>query len=110
MREDDFGKCPYVTVQKLLSGKWALVILFLLLNRTMRFSELQRELPKLTQATLTKQLRTLEENGLIIRTIYNQIPPKVEYSLSDIGEKFKPVMESLRVWGDEYINFLNSEN
>ncbi|MEA5085264.1 MAG: helix-turn-helix domain-containing protein [Lachnospiraceae bacterium] len=109
MKEDDFGKCPYVTVQKLLSGKWALVILFLLLNRTMRFSELQRELPKLTQATLTKQLRTLEENGLIIRTIYNQIPPKVEYSLSDIGEKFKPVMESLRVWGDEYINFLNSE-
>lgn len=108
MREDDFGKCPYVTVQKLLSGKWALVILFLLLNRTMRFSELQRELPKLTQATLTKQLRTLEGNGLIIRTIYNQIPPKVEYSLSDIGEKFKPVMESLKVWGEEYINLLNS--
>ncbi|MDD3569962.1 MAG: helix-turn-helix domain-containing protein [Lachnospiraceae bacterium] len=108
MIEDDFGKCPYVTVQKLLSGKWALIILFLLLNKTMRFSELQRELPKLTQATLTKQLRTLEENGLIIRTVYTQIPPKVEYSLSDIGEKFKPVMESLRVWGDEYIDFLNS--
>ncbi|MFZ5943996.1 MAG: winged helix-turn-helix transcriptional regulator [Bacillota bacterium] len=109
MKEDDFGKCPYVTVQKLLSGKWALMVLYLLLNKTMRFTELQRELPNLTQATLTKQLRRLEEDGLIIRTVHNQIPPKVEYSLSDIGEKFKPVMKSLKNWGDEYIEFLKNK-
>lgn len=105
MREEDFGICPYVTVQKLLSGKWTLIILFLLAKKTMRFSELQREIPRLTQATLTKQLRTLEKDGLIIRTVYNQIPPKVEYSLSDMGEKFKPVIKSLKDWGDEYIMF-----
>jgi DNA-binding HxlR family transcriptional regulator len=107
MKEDDFGICPYVTVQKLLSGKWTLIVLFLLSRKTMRFSELQRELPKLTQATLTKQLRTLEEHGLIVRTVYNQIPPKVEYSLSAMGEKFKPVMDALKAWGEEYIAFLN---
>jgi Predicted transcriptional regulators len=107
MREEDFGVCPYVTVQKLLSGKWTLIILFLLSKKTMRFSELQREIPRLTQATLTKQLRTLEKDGLVIRTVYNQIPPKVEYSLSDMGEKFKPVIKSLKDWGDEYITFSN---
>lgn len=109
MKEDDFGVCPYVTVQKLLSGKWTLIVLFLLSNRTMRFSELQRELPKLTQATLAKQLRTLEKDGLIIRTVYNQIPPKVEYSLSEMGEMFKPVMESLKDWGIRYIEFYKKE-
>jgi Predicted transcriptional regulators len=109
MKEDDFGKCPYVTVQKLLSGKWTLIVLFLLSQKTMRFSELQRELPKLTQATLTKQLRMLEAHGLIIRTVYNQIPPKVEYSLSDMGEKFRPVITALKDWGDEYIKFLHEK-
>ncbi len=109
MKEEDFGRCPYVTVQKLLSGKWTLSVLFLLSDQTMRFSEIQRELPGLTQATLTKQLRALEENGLLVRTVYNQIPPKVEYSLSDIGEKFKPVMDSLKTWGGEYIQFINNK-
>ncbi len=109
MKEEDFGRCPYVTVQKLLSGKWTLSVLFLLSDKTMRFSEIQRELPRLTQATLTKQLRGLEEDGLIIRTVYTQIPPKVEYSLSDIGEKFKPVMDSLKIWGGEYIQFLGNQ-
>ena len=103
MKEEDFGICPYVTVQKLLAGKWTLIILFLLSRKTMRFNELLRELPNLTQATLTKQLRALEKNELIIRTVYNQIPPKVEYSLSDMGEKFKPVIKTMKTWGDEYI-------
>jgi DNA-binding HxlR family transcriptional regulator len=109
MKEEDFGRCPYVTVQKLLSGKWTLSVLFLLSDKTMRFSEIQRELPGLTQATLTKQLRALEADGLIVRTVYNQIPPKVEYSLSDIGKKFKPVMDSLKSWGGEYIQFLHNK-
>lgn len=109
MKDEDFGICPYVTVQKLLSGKWTLIVLFLLSRKTMRFSELKRELPKLTQATLTKELRALEKDGLIIRTVYNQIPPKVEYSLSPMGEKFKPVIESLKDWGNAYITFLHQQ-
>lgn len=108
MQEDLFGKCPYVTAQKLLTGKWTLLIMHHLSTHTMRFNELQRALPDLTQATLTKQLRMLEDNGLIIRTVYNQIPPKVEYSLSELGQHFEPVLEALQVWGIEYIEYLKN--
>jgi DNA-binding HxlR family transcriptional regulator len=106
MREDLFGICPYVTAQKLLTGKWTLLIMYHLSEKTMRFNELQRALPNLTQSTLTKQLRMLEDNGLIIRTAYNQIPPRVEYSLSKLGRDFKPVLDALQVWGNEYIKVI----
>ena len=110
MQEDLFGRCPYVTAQKLLTGKWTLLIMHHLSVKTMRFNELQRVLPNLTQATLTKQLRMMEKNGLLIRTVYNQIPPKVEYSLSVLGDHFKPVLEALQNWGNEYIDFLKENN
>jgi DNA-binding HxlR family transcriptional regulator len=106
MHEDLFGRCPYVTAQKLLTGKWTLLIMYHLSVKTMRFNELQRVLPDLTQATLTKQLRMMESNGLIVRTVYNQIPPRVEYSLSELGVHFTPVLEALQVWGSEYITYL----
>ena len=99
MDQDLFGICPYVTVQKLLTGKWTLLILYHLSMKTMRFNEL----PRLTQATLTKQLHMMLENGLIERTVYNQIPPKVEYSLSQLGRDFEPVLDAVGVWGKEYI-------
>lgn len=105
-KKDLYGICPYVTSQKVLTGKWALLILYHLSDGPVRFNELQRRLPALTQATLSKQLRSLEGNGLITRTEYPQIPPKVEYNLSDIGHKFKPVLESLESWGKEYIEYL----
>ena len=107
-KHDLFGICPFVTAQKLLTGKWTLLIMHHLDTRTMRFSELQRELPDLTQTTLTKQLRLLEKNGLIIRQVYNQIPPKVEYSLSELGKQFDPVLKSLEAWGNKYIDFLKT--
>lgn len=106
--KDLFGICPFVTAQKLLTGKWTVLILHHLNTKTMRFNELQREMPNVTQATLTKQLRLLEENGLIIRQVYNQIPPKVEYSLSELGKQFKPVLDSLEIWGNKYIDFLKA--
>lgn len=109
MQEDLFGKCPYVTAQKLLTGKWTLLIMHYLNENTMRFNELQRALPDLTQATLTKQLRMLEDNGLITRKVYNQIPPKVEYSLGELGHKFSPVLDAIEVWGSEYIDYLKDE-
>lgn len=107
MTQDLFGVCPYTTAQSLLTGKWTLLILYHLSQRTMRFGELLRVLPNLTQSTLTKQLRMMESNGLIIRTTYNQIPPKVEYSLSALGEHFQPVLDVLEVWGGEYVAYLN---
>lgn len=109
MKEDLFGICPLTTAQKILSGKWTLLIIYNLSKKTMRFNELQKELGNLTQATLTKQLRTMESNGLIIRTVYNQIPPKVEYSLSNLGKQFAPVLSALETWGDHYIVYLSNQ-
>ncbi len=104
-----FGLCPYVTTQKLLSGKWSIYILYLLSENTIRFNELLRLMPKeMTHTTLSRQLKLLEEKGLIIRNEYNQVPPKVEYTLSDIGRKFLPVLDALKDGGDEYIEFFNS--
>jgi DNA-binding HxlR family transcriptional regulator len=102
-QEELFGKCPFATSQKILSGKWALTLLHFLSEDTLRFNEIQRKLPEITQTTLTKQLRSLEDYGMVIRTVYSQIPPKVEYSLSPLGKDFITVLESLKVWGNKYI-------
>ncbi|WP_027624624.1 winged helix-turn-helix transcriptional regulator [Clostridium lundense] len=107
--ENLFGKCPITTAQKVIGGKWTLIILYYLSMETLRFGELQHKIPMLTQATLTKQLRNLEKYGLVIRKVYPEVPPKVEYSLSDIGRKFMPVLDTLAVWGEEYKNYLNTE-
>ena len=107
-KKELFGVCPYVTAQKVLTGKWSMYILYLLTYGPLRFNELQRRMPEeMTHTTLSRQLKNLEEEGLIVRTEYQQIPPKVEYSLSEIGEKFRDVLSVLEVWGNEYINFLN---
>lgn len=104
-----FGKCPYFTAQKLLSGKWSILIMYHLNKGTLRFGELQRTMEGITQATLTKQLRMLEEFGLVNRYVYPEIPPKVEYSLTELGKEFQPVLEQVRVWGDKYIKYLKNE-
>ena len=109
-QDELFGKCPYTTTQKILSGKWALIILYHLSETKLRFNEIQRLLPDITQATLTKQLRILEGYGMIIRTVYPQIPPKVEYELSEVGKDFSEVLNSLKIWGDKYIDFYNGKS
>lgn len=98
-----FGKCPYVTSQKLLSGKWSILIIYYLSGGVLRFGELQRKMQGITQATLTKQLRDLEEKRLINRHVYPEVPPKVEYSLTDIGKEFLPVLDQFKIWGEKYI-------
>ena len=97
-----FGLCPYVTSQKVLTGKWSMYIMYLLTDGPIRFNEL-------THTTLSRQLKKLEEEGLIERIEYQQIPPKVEYKLSDIGEKFRKVLKELEIWGNEYIQYLNDK-
>ena len=82
MDKDLFGVCPFVTAQRLIQGKWAILILHHLSEGPLRFNELQRRMPKMTHATLSAQLKQLEAEGLVIRTEYPQIPPKVEYKLS----------------------------
>ena len=106
--EDFFGKCPYVTSQKLISGKWFILIIYRLSGGVLRFGELQRKIPGITQATLTKQLRTLESYGLVKRCVYPEVPPKVEYSLTEMGMAFLPVLDQIKIWGDKYIDAVNA--
>ena len=105
--EERFGKCPYATAQSLISGKWAVLILLYLEDGPLRFNELLRKMPKMTHATLSVQLKSLEGYGLVRRVQYEAIPPKVEYSLTDIGKKFHPVVAAMEAWGSEYIARMN---
>lgn len=110
-KRDLTGLCPYVTSQKVLSGKWSIYLLYLLQEGPIRFNELQRKMPEdMTHTTLSRQLKALEGEGLIVRQEYSQIPPRVEYSLSEIGMKFETVLEALGDWGSDYIDFMNKKN
>lgn len=88
---------------KILSGKWKILILYSLCEGTKRFNELRRLIPGVTQRMLTNQLRELEEDRIIERKVYAQVPPKVEYSLSEIGQTLTPVLIALKKWGACYI-------
>lgn len=105
-----FGKCPYATAQSLISGKWSVLILHYLADGPIRFNELQRRMPKMTHATLSVQLKALVKNGLVKRIPYESALPRVEYSLTGIGEKFLPVLDALRTWGAEYIDYLKESS
>ena len=110
-KKELFGKCPYVTSQKVLTGKWSMYIMYLLKDGPVRFNELQRRMPEdMTHTTLSRQLKSLEEDGLIERKVYSEIPPKVEYELSEIGHKFEKVLAELKIWGNEYIEYLNKRD
>ncbi len=100
--EEVFIDCPVAGVQKIVRGKWNMVIMYFLHQQTLRFGELSRKLPTVTQAQLTKELRMLESYGLINRKVYPQVPPKVEYSVTEMGEQFMPVLKALEKFADTY--------
>ena len=102
-----YDKCPYVTTQKVLQGKWAIVVLYHLSTGTKRFSELERLIPDVTRTVLTRQLRQLEQDKLIIRKVFLEVPPHVEYSLSVLGTKFQRVLDEIEIFGLDYIAELN---
>lgn len=108
-KANTFKQCPYVTAQAILQGKWAILILHHLYKGPKRFNELMKSID-ITQATLSTQLKRLEEEGLITRTLYPEVPPRVEYALTEIGEEFKPVLDSIEIWGNKYINHLKRKN
>lgn len=102
--KDNHEICPMILVHKLISGKWKILILWYLINGPLRFSDIKRKLPNVTQKMLTNQLRSLEEDNLIYRKVYPVVPPKVEYGLTDIGIKILPVLEAMHSYGEEYVN------
>ncbi|AJY45841.1 winged helix-turn-helix transcriptional regulator [Martelella endophytica] len=106
-RHSRFDCSPGCSVEAaigLIDGKWKSVILFHLLSGTLRFNEIRRHIVNVTPRMLTNQLRELEEDGLIVRTVYAQVPPKVEYSLSELGRTMEPILLSLKGWGDANIS------
>lgn len=94
--------CPVETTLTMISDKWKVLILRDLLTGTKRFGELKKSLTGVSQKVLTSQLREMEENGLVERKTYPEVPPRVEYSLTPLGRSLQPIMDAMRVWGEQY--------
>lgn len=103
----DFG-CPVEAALEVIGGKWKGVILFHLLGGTKRFNELRRMMPDVTQRMLTRQLRELEADQVIAREVYPEVPPKVEYSLTDFGRTLEPMLTLLQQWGSRYLDKISA--
>lgn len=110
LTKENYDSCPITTAQRVLSSKWSLVIIFILKEQPMRFNELLRVFDGMSHATLTKQLKQLESFGLVHREVYNQIPPKVEYSLTELGHQLGPTLDSLSKWSELYIKNFNKQS
>jgi DNA-binding HxlR family transcriptional regulator len=102
MTDPEF-RCGVEVTLAVMSGKWKGLVLWHLRHKTLRFSQLQRRLRSVTQKMLTQQLRDLEANGLIHRQIYAEVPPRVEYSLTDEGRRIVPILELMCQWGEDYL-------
>ncbi|OMF07192.1 transcriptional regulator [Paenibacillus amylolyticus] len=102
-------ECKILVTLEVIGGKWKGIILFHLMNGPLRFNELKRRIPAVTQRMLTLQLRELESDGIVSRHIYRQIPPKVDYTLTPFGESLKPLIDEMRNWGEKYENILLTE-
>ena len=100
--KEELPACPVATAVSLIGGKWKLLILRNLKARPWRFNELQRDLDGISQKVLTDSLRAMETDGIVIRTVFAEVPPRVEYSLSDLGMSMKPILDSLANWGTDY--------
>lgn len=98
----DSNNCPVSTAIDVIGGKWKVIILYQLRGKTLRFGELRRSVPKITQKMLTLQLRELEKNKLVKRKVYAEVPPKVEYTSTQLAEKLNPALDMLCEWGGEY--------
>ena len=97
--KDELPECPVATTVELIGSKWKLLIIRNLMNRPWRFNELRRDLDGISQKVLTDSLRSMEEDGIVTRTVYPEVPPHVEYALSDIGEKLKPLILQMAEFG-----------
>ena len=109
MERHNLPECPVATTVEVIGSKWKLLILRNLLVRPWRFNELKRSLNGISQKVLTDALRALENDGIIIRTVYPEVPPRVEYALSEIGDSLRPILKSMEEWGAEYKQKLDED-
>lgn len=105
-KKQDLPECPVATTVQLLDGKWKLLILRNLLSRPWRFNELQKSLEGISHKVLTESLCSMINDGLVVRTDFHEIPPHVEYSLSELGESMKPIIGAMEEWGNFYKSLL----
>ena len=102
LTKDEVPACPVATTVQLIGSKWKLLILRNLLQRPYRFNEMLKSLEGISQKVLTDSLRSMEADGIITRTVYPEVPPKVEYALSELGETMRPIIKSMEIWGLDY--------
>ena len=107
LKKSEMPECPVATTVQLIGSKWKLLILRNLLVRPWRFNELKRDLSGISQKVLSDTLHSMESDGLVIRTVYPEVPVKVEYSLSDLGKSMRPIIQSMESWGTAYKNARN---
>ena len=104
IKKEELPECPVATTVQLIGNKWKLLILRNLLVRPWRFNELMKSLEGISQKVLTDSLRSMESDGIITRTVYPEVPPRVEYALSELGESMRPILDAMQAWGQEYKN------
>ena len=102
IKKKNLPPCPVETTLLLISDRWKVLILRDLMNGTKRFGELKNSIGTISQKVLTANLRQMEEQGLLTRKVYAEVPPHVEYTLTDLGQSLKPVLDSMRLWGEHY--------
>ena len=102
LTKDELPECPVATTVALIGNKWKLLIIRNLLSGTYRFGELKTGIPGISQKVLTDNLRSLEKDGLVTRMAFAEIPPRVEYSLSEVGKTLSPMFDAMISWGNEY--------
>ena len=106
----EFSECPVETAMLLIGNKWKIFVLRELLDGTRRFNELQRSITDISQKVLTQNLRAMEEDGIITRKVFAEVPPRVEYTLSEVGNTLRPVIEVLGNWGIHYQEMITAES
>ncbi len=109
MTENSTYRCHVSVTLEIIGGKWKSLILWHLNGKTLRFSQLQRRLLKVTQKMLTQQLRELEAAGLIHRQVYAEVPPRVEYSLTELGQSVVPILHQMYHWGKDYLEITQEQ-
>ena len=107
LTKEELPECPVATTVQLIGSKWKLLIIRNLRMRPWRFNELKKDLDGISQKVLTDSLRSMEDDGLITRTVYPEVPPRVEYALSELGQSMSPILDAMQQWGTDYKNSFN---
>ena len=110
LTKEEMPACPVATTVQMIGSKWKLLIMRNLLARPWRFNELKKDLEGISQKVLTDSLRSMEADGIITRTVYPEVPPRVEYALSDLGESMRPIIKAMEIWGTDYKNNNGQQN